>query len=60
MAAAVRLHATDFDVEHDSVRADSVRDFFCELRPRLEDIAVAGDELTAMPGRGREGCRGVG
>jgi hypothetical protein len=54
MAAAVRLQATDFAVEHDSVRTHSVRDFLRELRPRAEHVPVAGDELTAMARHMRE------
>jgi hypothetical protein len=48
MRAAVRLQAADLSVEHSGVRADGVREFLHELRPLLERVAIAKDELAPM------------
>lgn len=50
VATAVRFQTADLSVKDRAVRADRVRDFFGELRPRPEYVAVAGDEFAAVSG----------
>jgi hypothetical protein len=49
IAAAIRIEAADFSVENSALCTHSMGNFFGELRPRFENVAVAGDQLAAMP-----------
>jgi hypothetical protein len=59
VAAAVSIEATDLAVKYGAVRAHRMRNFFGELRPRLEHVAVAGDQLAVMTGHVRERSKSV-
>lgn len=45
---AVRLQAADFTIEHRMPSSNSMRNVFGKIRPGLEDMSVARDELAAM------------
>jgi hypothetical protein len=53
-APTISAQADDLAIEHRAVRANGMRDFFCEVRPTLERMAVARHELAVMAGDVRQ------
>ena len=51
--------AADLSVEDRGPAAHRVGDFLGQLRPLLERVAVARDQLAAMPADVREGAEAV-
>jgi hypothetical protein len=58
-AAAVSIQTDDLAIEHSAMRAHGVRDLFCEVRPTLERVAVARDELAVVAGHVRQRAEAV-
>jgi len=59
VGSAVRFQAANLPIEDRRISLDRVGDFFCELGPRLEPMAITGDQRAPMAAHVRERTEAV-